>query len=89
MGFDEVFVFEDTSINRTLSNATVVYLTTSEMRAPHFYLQVCPNGVRIREVPLYLYTHAYYVVGVLVKYATNIFVISCIFSCISYHATVT
>ena len=46
------------TVYRTLSsvpNATFVYLTTSELR--HLSIKdtfVCPNGVRIREVPLYI-----------------------------------
>ena len=29
-------LYQDTSINRTLSNDTFIYLTTSEMRTPHY-----------------------------------------------------
>ena len=44
--YSETSLYQDTSINRTLSsvsNVTFVYLTTSEMRTPHYSGQYPPS----------------------------------------------
>ena len=47
-----------------VSNATFVYLTTCEMRIPHYsgHFKIWLDGILIRKVPLYIHTYTLHII---------------------------